>query len=133
MTDLAPSIETIETPAAVVDLDRLDRNLQRAAEYASAHGLALRPHVKTHKSTGVAAAQLRLGAQGLTCATPFEAEVMAAVCDDLLLAYPPVGRPRAERIAALPSRVRLTISSILFWVVHFIATRSGTGMPATVE
>ena len=103
-------IESLDTPAAVVDLDRLDANLRRTAAYAAAHGLALRPHVKTHKSVRVADQQLRLGARGLTCATPREAEVMAAVADDLLLAYPPVGAGRAARIAALPARVKLTVA-----------------------
>jgi D-serine deaminase-like pyridoxal phosphate-dependent protein len=97
----------VETPALVVDLDRLDANLARAAEYAATHGLALRPHVKTHKSPYVAAAQLRLGAKGLTCATPREAEVMSDVCDDVLLAYPPVGRTRARRLASLPAALRV--------------------------
>jgi D-serine deaminase-like pyridoxal phosphate-dependent protein len=110
MTATTCSTTSIETPAAVVDLHRLDRNLTRAAEYAAAHGLALRPHVKTHKSVHVAEAQLRLGARGLTCATPFEAEVMSSVCDDLLLAYPPVGAARATRLAALPARATLTVA-----------------------
>src|SRR3954464_9049866 len=109
MTDLTP-LDVLETPAAVVDLDRMERNLDAAAEYAAAHRLALRPHVKTHKSPRIAEAQLGRGARGLTCATPFEAEVMAEVCDDLLLAYPPVGAQRAERIAALPPRVRVTVA-----------------------
>ncbi|HKH90829.1 MAG TPA: alanine racemase [Gemmatimonadaceae bacterium] len=100
-------LAAVETPALVVDLDRLDTNLARAAEYAATHGLALRPHVKTHKSPYVAAAQLRLGAKGLTCATPREAEVMSDVCDDVLLAYPPVGRARARRLAGLPSSLRV--------------------------
>jgi D-serine deaminase-like pyridoxal phosphate-dependent protein len=100
----------IETPAAIVDLDRLDANLRRAADYAAKHRLRLRPHVKTHKSPRIAGEQLRLGAHGLTCATPFEAEVMATVSDDLLIAYPPVGAARAHRIASLPPEVRLTVA-----------------------
>src|SRR5215211_1447973 len=108
--DMPSDLATLETPALIVDLDRLDANLTRAAEYAATHGLALRPHVKTHKSPYVAAAQLRLGAKGLTCATPREAEVMAEVSDDVLLAYPPLGRARARRIAALPSTLRLIVA-----------------------
>jgi D-serine deaminase-like pyridoxal phosphate-dependent protein len=103
-------LAALETPAAIVDLDRMERNLDAAAAYAAAHGLALRPHVKTHKSPRVASAQLARGAAGLTCATPFEAEVMSAVCDDLLLAYPPVGAARARRIASLPPNVRVTVA-----------------------
>src|SRR6187455_2716082 len=111
MSDHMPSdLAAVETPALVVDLDRLESNLSRAAEYAASHGLALRPHVKTHKSPFVAEAQLRLGAKGLTCATPREAEVMSEVSDDVLLAYPPVGRARARRIAALPASLRLIVA-----------------------
>jgi D-serine deaminase-like pyridoxal phosphate-dependent protein len=110
VTDANIAFAAIETPAPVVDLDRLDRNLRRVADYAAAHRLDLRPHVKTHKSPRIAGEQLRLGAHGLTCATPFEAEVMATVCEDLLVAYPPVGAARARRLAALPPGVRLTVA-----------------------
>jgi D-serine deaminase-like pyridoxal phosphate-dependent protein len=104
------SLDAIETPAAVVDLDRLDANLRRAADYAAAHRLALRPHVKTHKSPRIGAEQMRLGAVGLTCATPFEAEVMSEAARDLLVAFPPVGAARAHRLAALPVDVDVTVA-----------------------
>ena len=110
VTDALTPLDALETPAVVVDLARMERNLGAAAAYAASHGLALRPHVKTHKSPRIASAQLARGAQGLTCATPFEAEVMSAVCDDLLVAYPPVGAPRARRLAALPPQVRVTVA-----------------------
>ncbi|MBC7672820.1 MAG: alanine racemase [Polaromonas sp.] len=100
----------IETPALVVDLDIMERNLARASSYAARHALSLRPHVKTHKSPWVAAQQMALGAGGVTCATPYEAEIMSAVCDDILLAYPPVGAARAARVATLPGHVRLTVA-----------------------
>jgi len=104
------TLDELETPAAVVDLDRMAANLDRMAAYARAHGLALRPHTKTHKTPELAAEQLRRGAVGVTVATPREAEAMASVADDILVAYPPVGRARAERLLALPSRVRLTVA-----------------------
>ena len=103
-------IADIETPALLVDLDIMERNLARAATYAALHGLALRPHVKTHKSPLVAARQVALGATGLTCATPFEAQIMASVTDDILVAYPPVGAARARRLATLPSNVQLIVA-----------------------
>jgi D-serine deaminase-like pyridoxal phosphate-dependent protein len=106
----AAPLDTIETPAAVVDLARARANAERVAGYAAAHGLAWRPHVKTHKSTRIARIQLAAGAQGLTVATPREAEVMATVCSDLLLAYPPVGEERMRRILALPPEVRLSVA-----------------------
>src|SRR4051812_29854664 len=100
----------LETPIPVVDLDRLERNLDRAASYATSHRLALRPHIKTHKSPRLAREQLKRGAVGITCATPFEAEVMSSVCNDLLVAYPPVGAGRAERLAALPESTRVIVA-----------------------
>jgi D-serine deaminase-like pyridoxal phosphate-dependent protein len=94
-----------------VDLDRLAHNLDRMAAYATLHGLRLRPHVKTHKSPRIAAEQLRLGAVGLTCATLREAEVMSEVCTDILVAYPPVGAARLERLAMLPAGVRVAVAA----------------------
>ncbi len=104
-------LEQLETPVPVVDLDRMAMNLDRMAAYATLHGLQLRPHVKTHKSPRIAAEQLRQGAVGLTCATLREAEVMSEVCDDLLVAYPPVGAARLERLARLPQHVRVAVSA----------------------
>jgi D-serine deaminase-like pyridoxal phosphate-dependent protein len=103
-------LQELETPALVVDLDRMEANLDRAADYARRHGISLRPHIKTHKSPLLASEQLRRGAGGLTCATTFEAEVMSAVCDDILVMYPPVGEQRAERLARLAERVQLTVA-----------------------
>ena len=108
---MATYLEQLETPVPVVDLDRVAHNLDRMAAYATLHGLRLRPHVKTHKSPRIAAEQLRLGATGLACATLREAEVMAEVCRDLLVAYPPVGAARLERLARLPSHVRLAVAA----------------------
>ena len=104
------SLHELTTPAPLVDLDRLAHNLDRMAAYAAVHGLALRPHVKTHKSTRIAAEQLRLGARGLTCATPRELEVMSALADDLLFAHPPIGRSKLARLVMVPSDVRLTVT-----------------------
>ena len=107
---MPPTPSDLETPALLVDLDRMEGNLDRAARYAREHGLRLRPHTKTHKSPVLAREQLQRGAAGLTCATVFEAEVMAEACDDILIMYPPVGAPRAERVAALARRIRVTVA-----------------------
>lgn len=110
MANTPVSIAELETPVPIVDMDRLVRNLDRAADYAKAHRLALRPHIKTHKSPRIAREQLLRGAVGLTCATVFEAETMSEVCDDILMAYPPVGAPRAMRLAGSPDFVKLTVA-----------------------
>jgi len=103
------ALEQVETPTGVVDMSRVRRNAQGVVAYLSEHGLAWRPHVKTHKSLDIARLQLDAGARGLTVATPHEAEVMSHVCDDLLLAYPPVGRSKVERLMSLPERVKLSV------------------------
>ena len=104
------TIDALETPAALVDLDRLAQNMDRMAEYTALHGLSLRPHVKTHKSPRIAAEQLRLGAVGLTCATPRELEVMSDVSRNLLLNYPLIGAAKLGRALAIPRAVQLTVA-----------------------
>ena len=99
----------IETPVPLVDLDRLAVNLDRMAAYAAMHQLALRPHVKTHKSSRIAAEQMRLGAVGLTVATPRELQVMSEVTDDIFLAHPPLGA-KVRRVLTFSDDVQLRIS-----------------------
>src|SRR5690606_523138 len=82
------ALDELTTPAAIVDLPRMAANLDRLAAWTERHGLALRPHIKTHKSPELAREQLRRGAAGLTVATLREAEVMSEVADDILIAYP---------------------------------------------
>jgi len=101
--------DTIETPVGYVDLQRARNNALSAAEYAQAHGLAWRPHIKTHKSLEIARLQLDAGARGLTVATLREAEVMATLTDDLLLAYPPVGPAKLARLVRLPASLDLKV------------------------
>jgi hypothetical protein len=67
----------VGTPAAVVDLDRLESNLGRWQARCDELGLANRPHVKTHKCVEIARLQVALGAAGVTCQTLYEADVMA--------------------------------------------------------
>src|SRR5439155_5492013 len=99
--------EDVITPVAVVDEEIVERNLSRMAKLAADHDVKLRPHAKTHKSSYMAKLQMAHGAIGLTCATFAEAEVFAdAGVDDLLIAHPPVGRPKLDRLAALATRVR---------------------------
>jgi len=79
----------IETPAVVVDRERLEDNIRRLQDAMNERGVALRPHAKTHKSVRVAGLQLEAGARGITVGTISEAEVFAAAgITDLFLAYP---------------------------------------------
>ena len=127
----------VETPVAVVDLGRAAANAQHTAQTLAAHGLAWRPHVKTHKSRAVTRIQLAAGAQGLTVATLREAEVMADLADDLLLAHPPVpGRVRQERLAALLAVGNLTVavdSTLAVNTLRAAAQAAGVEARAAVE
>ena len=100
----------LDTPALLVDVSKLDRNIERMQATANAAGAKLRPHIKTHKCLEIAKRQLQAGAAGLTCAKISEAEVMSAVCDDLFVAYPIVGEKKFDRLDALSEKTKVCIS-----------------------
>ena len=117
-TPLAPDVSLpiatldgrLDTPAILVDLDIVDSNIARMAAFARRTGLALRPHIKTHKSLAMARRQLEAGAAGVCCATASEAEVLImGGVRDVLLAYPLVGAAKFARIAPLFDRGELTL------------------------
>ena len=84
----------IPTPALVVDIDKLRCNIHDMAQRAREAGMALRPHIKTHKTPAITHMQLKAGASGIVCAKLGEAEIMAAAgVDDILVCYPS-GRAR---------------------------------------
>jgi D-serine deaminase-like pyridoxal phosphate-dependent protein len=105
------SVATLDTPALLVDLDRLERNIARWQDTADAAGVRLRPHIKTHKSVAIAAMQRDAGAHGIAVAKPGEAEVFAhAGFDDIAIAYPVVGEEKWARIAQLAATARITVN-----------------------
>jgi D-serine deaminase-like pyridoxal phosphate-dependent protein len=104
-------VQDLDTPALLIDLDIMERNLSRVATYCAEHRLRLRPHTKTHKSTVLARKQLALGAAGLTVAKVGEAEVMlGAEPADLLVAFPVIGEPKLRRLAAIARITRVTVA-----------------------
>ena len=105
-------VAEVETPVAIVDLDRLDANLRRMQAYADEHGIALWPHTKTHKSPEIGLAQLAVGAKGLTVAKTGEAEVFSeAGVERLLCHYPPIGPAKWDRLARLAAEgLQLTVA-----------------------
>lgn len=101
----------IDTPAVVIDLDVMERNLARMGDYCLAHGIALRPHSKTHKMPEIARRQIESGAVGITVAKLGEAEVMAdGGIQDLLIAYPIIGPEKTRRLGDLAERARVTVA-----------------------
>jgi D-serine deaminase-like pyridoxal phosphate-dependent protein len=112
--DSAPpfDLEEVEdTPEVVIDRDRLQANIARAAAVAEAHGVQLRPHVKTHKMPEVASMQIRAGAVGIQVAKLGEAEVFAqAGIADIFIGYPLVGAQKIARLMQLLEGTDATIS-----------------------
>jgi D-serine deaminase-like pyridoxal phosphate-dependent protein len=106
----AASFHNLPTPFLCLDGPTVKRNIERLADYARTHRLGLRPHTKTHKSQRIGRLQLDAGAIGLTVAKAGEAEVMSAVCDDILVAYPVVDPARARRIANVARETKVTVA-----------------------
>lgn len=104
-------IEAIDTPAVIVDLDRVDANIGAFQSYCDAHRIRNRPHIKTHKLPQIALRQIAAGAAGITVQTLGEAEVMAAAgIDDILITYNLIGPAKAERLARLAGDLRVRVA-----------------------
>lgn len=110
--DLGRDWTRLDTPALLVDLDRLESNISAMADHARREGLALRPHFKTHKSIDIARRQVGAGAVGITVAKLDEAEALvgAGVDAPILLANQIVAAPKLERAIRLAAAARLTLA-----------------------
>src|SRR4051812_13519956 len=99
----------LDTPVVLVDVGRLEANVERMAATARESAVALRPHAKSHKLPQVAAMQRAAGAVGLTVAKLGEAEVFAAHgADDILVAYPLWGEAKWARLCDLAEGIRVS-------------------------
>ncbi len=130
-------IDDLDTPAVVIDLDRMEANLARAQQYANAHRLALRPHIKTHKIPSLAQRQIALGAHGITCQKLGEAEVMAeAGLEDILISFNLLGAAKGERLRALARRCTLSVvadSGAVAEGLSALFAAAGRRLPVLVE
>jgi 3-hydroxy-D-aspartate aldolase len=123
MTNLGPntaligspgSRHALDTPALVVDLDALERNVAAMAAHARAVGVALRPHAKTHKSVRIAEMQVAAGAVGICCATLGEADVMVAGgIPGVHITSPQVTPSKITRLMALNARAERGLSVVV--------------------
>ncbi len=110
-------LHDIPTPALVVDVPAMERNIRRMADFYAGGPCLLRPHFKAHKTPAIAKRQLAAGACiGLTCATVGEAEVVVRehLTDDVLIANQVVGPGKAARVAALTKQadVKVAVDSV---------------------
>ncbi len=107
-------LEDLDTPVPVIDLAVMDANIARQQAACNAHGLRLRPHIKTHKVPAIAALQRVAGAVGITAQKTTEAAVFVDVgFDDVIVAVPPVGAHKIARLLDLARRatVRAVVDS----------------------
>jgi D-serine deaminase-like pyridoxal phosphate-dependent protein len=113
MTALAQRIaREFGTPAVVIDLDRVERNIARVQAACEAAGVANRPHIKTHKIPDIAKMQRDAGAAGITCQKIGEAEVMSeAGLDDILISYNLLGEDKMARLAKVMERASVTVAA----------------------
>jgi D-serine deaminase-like pyridoxal phosphate-dependent protein len=106
------SRRALNTPALVVDVEALDRNIAAMASFAAANRLKLRPHAKTHKSVDIARRQIDAGALGVCCAKLGEAEALAeGGIEGILITSPVVGEAAVERLVALAARAPTLMAS----------------------
>jgi D-serine deaminase-like pyridoxal phosphate-dependent protein len=92
----------IDTPALVIDLDAMERNLATMAAFAAKHGVRLRPHAKMHKSATLAKLQMAHGAVGVCVQKTSEAEALAALgVNNIYISNEVVSPFKLKRVAAL--------------------------------
>jgi D-serine deaminase-like pyridoxal phosphate-dependent protein len=134
---LAIGPEAPDTPCLLLDLDRLDANIRRMAALATAAGVRLRPHAKTHKLVEVARRQLAAGCDGLTVAKLGEAELLAGHgVDDLLIAYPLWGPRKWERLCRLAESAEVRVAADSYEVfagISAAAASRGLSIPVRIE
>jgi D-serine deaminase-like pyridoxal phosphate-dependent protein len=117
------TIEELETPVPIIDIGKVERNLRKWQERCDRLGIANRPHIKTHKISGLARYQTALGAKGITVQKLGEAEAMAAAgLSDMLLTFNVVGRRKLERLAKLAQRTDISVVADNEEVVRQVAT-----------
>ncbi len=130
-------VDQLETPVAIVDLDRLQSNISRLQNYLDQHGINNRPHIKTHKIPAIAHMQMDAGAVGITVQKLGEAEVMAAAgIHDIFLPYNILGESKLERLMHLTRRVKISVtadSEVTVAGLSRAAQAEGTTLPVLVE
>src|SRR3989442_4460559 len=105
------TVADIPTPALIIDVPAMERNIRRMAEFFDDGPCKLRPHFKAHKTPEIARRQLAAGScVGITCATVGEAEVAAGLCDDILIANEVLGNDKCRRVAALAKSIDVKVA-----------------------
>ena len=108
--EIGMTLDEVDTPALVIDLDAFERNLRRLPERIAGTGVRARPHAKTHKCPVIALKQVALGAVGVCVQKVSEAEAMVqGGVPDVLVTNEIVGRQKLRRLAALAHNARIGV------------------------
>ena len=108
--EIGMAVEAVDTPALLLDIDILDRNLKQMADAADQAGVRLRPHAKSHKCPNIALKQMALGAVGVCCQKVSEAEAMVeGGIRNVLVTYEIVGEPKVLRLASLARHAQVSV------------------------
>lgn len=125
------------TPALVIDMDRVERNIARVQAICDKAGVANRPHIKTHKSPYLAQLQIKAGAKGITCQKLGEAEIMAeAGIDNILISYNLIGDEKMARLGALLATTNMTVAAdnpVVIAGLPAAAKAAGRPLPVVIE
>lgn len=102
------SVTELETPSVTILMDIMEDNIKRVQAHLDKHGLASRPHIKTHKIPALGKLQMKAGAIGITCQKLGEVEVFAdaGVADDVLLTFNILGQQKTDRLMAQVKRLK---------------------------
>lgn len=101
----------LDTPCLLIDLDVLEKNIEKMGDYCKKHSINLRPHIKTHKIPEIAKMQLKSGAVGISSAKVSEAQVMAdAGMNDILIAYPVYGEQKLKELMNIAEKAKITVA-----------------------
>ena len=105
-------LATVATPSLLVDLATAERNIGRAADFYRKGSVKLRPHFKAHKMSALMKMQIAAGGcSGVTCATPYEAEVLADTgIDDILVANQVADVAGLAALARAAAKKRVTVA-----------------------
>ena len=104
-------VDAIDTPALVIDLDAMERNLVAMAAFASERGMRLRPHAKMHKSAEISKLQIAAGAVGVCVQKLSEAEILSELgVPDIFISNEIVDVSKLARVAALAGHIKLAIA-----------------------
>jgi D-serine deaminase-like pyridoxal phosphate-dependent protein len=129
--------DQLETPVALVDLDKLEDNVERLQRYLDSCGISNWPHIKTHKIPAIAQMQIAAGAAGITCQKLGEAEIMAqAGIRNIFLPYNLIGKAKLDRLMQLAQQIQISVTADSAIVIDGLgkAARQHTlNLPVLVE